>query len=150
MEDPNGEGGLSQGGVTYLGRLYKPTSLAHSSHSFFLSSLAWLSRLELCPRARGNSTIRTPSHCWISGPSHYSSVASLNRSSNDVYIPDVCRTTEVPPFVALVFIDLLDYTTLRSALVVSVDNVHAGTSFLLLVFKGMNTVAARLPYNYIE
>jgi hypothetical protein len=52
--------------------------------------------------------------------------------------------------VALVFIDLLDYTTLRSALVVSVDNVRAGTSFLLLVFKGMNTVAAPLSYNYIE
>jgi hypothetical protein len=74
----------------------------------------------------------------------------LDQSLDDVYIPDMCRTSEVPPFVALVFIDMFDYTTMRSASVVSIDNVHAGSSFLFLVFKGMNTVAAPLPYNYIE
>jgi hypothetical protein len=56
----------------------------------------------------------------------------------------------VLPFVALVFIDLFDYTTLRSASAVSIVNVHAGTSFLLLVFKGMNTIATPFPYICIE
>jgi hypothetical protein len=65
-------------------------------------------------------------------------------------LPDVRRTTEVLPFVALVFIDPFDYMTLRSALIVSIDNVHAGTSFLFSVFKGMNTVATLLLYNYVE
>jgi hypothetical protein len=52
--------------------------------------------------------------------------------------------------VALVFIDLFDYMTLRSALVGFIDNVCAGTYFPLSVFKGMNTIATPLPYNYIE
>jgi hypothetical protein len=56
----------------------------------------------------------------------------------------------VLPFVALVFIDPFDYMTLRSASVVSIDNVCAGSSFALSVFKGMNTIANPLPYNYIE
>jgi hypothetical protein len=50
----------------------------------------------------------------------------------------------------LIFIDLFDYMTLSSASVVFIDNVCAGTYFPLSVFKGMNTVAASLPYNYIE
>jgi hypothetical protein len=62
----------------------------------------------------------------------------------------MCRTAEVPPIVALVFIDLFDYTALRSASVVFIDNVCAGTSFPLSVFKDMNTVAAPLPFNYVE
>jgi hypothetical protein len=74
----------------------------------------------------------------------------LDQSPGDVYTPDVCRTAKVLPFVALVFIDLFDYTTLRSALAVSIVNVHAGTSFLLLVFKGMNTIATPFPYICIE
>jgi hypothetical protein len=51
--------------------------------------------------------------------------------------------------VVLVFIDLFDYMTLRSASVVFFDNVHAGTFPTLLVFKGMNTIATSLPYNYV-
>jgi hypothetical protein len=51
---------------------------------------------------------------------------------------------------ALAFIDLFDYMTLRSASVVSIDNVHAGTSFSLSVFSGMNTATTLLPYNYVE
>jgi hypothetical protein len=39
---------------------------------------------------------------------------------------------------------------LRSASGVFIKNVCAGTYFPLSVFKGMNTVAAPLPYNYIE
>jgi hypothetical protein len=62
----------------------------------------------------------------------------------------MCRTAEVLPFVELVFIDMFNYMTLRSALVVSIDSVHAGMSFLLSVFKGMNTTAAPLPYNCVE
>jgi hypothetical protein len=64
--------------------------------------------------------------------------------------PSMCRTMEVPPIVALVFIDPFDYTALRSTSVVSIDNVRAGTSFPLLIFKGMNIVTAPFPYNYIE
>jgi hypothetical protein len=56
----------------------------------------------------------------------------------------------VLPFVALVFIDLFDYTTMRSASVVSIDNVRARTSFALSVFKGVNTTVAPLPYISIE
>jgi hypothetical protein len=53
--------------------------------------------------------------------------------------------------VTLVFIDLFDYIPLRSASVVFIDNIRAGTSFPLLIFKDMNTVvAAPLPYNYVE
>jgi hypothetical protein len=52
--------------------------------------------------------------------------------------------------VALVFIDLFDYTFLRLASVFFIDNVCAGTYFPLLVFKGMNTTTAPLSYNYIE
>jgi hypothetical protein len=50
---------------------------------------------------------------------------------------------------ALLFVDLYDYMTLRSASMVFIINVCAGTYFPLSVFKGMNTVAALLPYNYI-
>jgi hypothetical protein len=57
---------------------------------------------------------------------------------------------EVLPFVVLVFIDLFDYTTMRSALVVSIDNVCAGTTFTLSVFKGMNTTVTPLSYICIE
>jgi hypothetical protein len=74
----------------------------------------------------------------------------LDRSLKDVYTPDMCRTAEVLPFVALVFIDLFDYTILRSASVVFLDNVRAGTSFPLSVFKVMNTIATPLPYICIE
>jgi hypothetical protein len=74
----------------------------------------------------------------------------LDLSPGDVYTSDVCRTVDVLPFVALVFIDLFDYTTLRSASVVSINNVRAGTSFLLSVFKGMNTNIALLPYIYVK
>jgi hypothetical protein len=73
--------------------------------------------------------------CWISGLSPSSSAASLDRRPGDVYTLDVCRTAEVLPFVALVFIDMFDYTTLRSASVVSIDNVCVGTSFQLSVLK---------------
>jgi hypothetical protein len=52
--------------------------------------------------------------------------------------------------VALVFIVLFDYMTLRSASVVFFDNIRAGTFLVLSVFKGMNTVATLLPYNYVE
>jgi hypothetical protein len=52
--------------------------------------------------------------------------------------------------VALVFIDLFDYTTLRSAPIVFIDIVHAETTFPLSVFKGMNITAALLPYICIE
>jgi hypothetical protein len=51
---------------------------------------------------------------------------------------------------ALVFIDLFDYTTLTSASIVFFDKVCVGMYFPLSVFKGMNTIAASLPYNYIE
>ena len=44
---------------------------------------------------RGSSTLRTPSRCWISGPSLSSSAALLDRSPEDVYTPYVCRTAEV-------------------------------------------------------
>jgi hypothetical protein len=57
---------------------------------------------------------------------------------------------EVLPIVELFFINLFDYMTLRSALVVSIDNIHVGMSFPLSVFKGMNTIATLLPYSYIE
>jgi hypothetical protein len=57
---------------------------------------------------------------------------------------------EVLPFVALVFIDLFDYTTLWLASVVFIDNIRAGTCFPLLVFKGVNTIAALLHYNYVQ
>jgi hypothetical protein len=57
---------------------------------------------------------------------------------------------EVLPFVAPVFVEPFDYTTLRSALAIFTDNVHAGTTFPLPVFKGMNNVAASLPYICIE
>jgi hypothetical protein len=40
-----------------------------------------------------------------------------------VYTLDVCRTAKALPLVALGFIDLLDYTTISSASVVSIDNV---------------------------
>jgi hypothetical protein len=53
---------------------------------------------------------------------------------------------EVLPFVAPVFVELFDYMTLRSASIVFIDIVHAGTTFPLSVFKGMNTVATPLPY----
>jgi hypothetical protein len=51
---------------------------------------------------------------------------------------------------ALVFVEPFDYKTLRSASVVFTNNVHAGTTFPLPVFKGMNNVAALLPYICIE
>jgi hypothetical protein len=56
----------------------------------------------------------------------------------------------VLPFVAPVFVEPFDYTTLRSASAIFTDNVHAGTTFPLPVFKGMNNVAALLPYICIE
>jgi hypothetical protein len=56
----------------------------------------------------------------------------------------------VPKYVALVFIDLFNYTTMRSVSVVSVDNVRVETSLPLSFFKGMNTTTAPFPYNYIE
>jgi hypothetical protein len=56
----------------------------------------------------------------------------------------------VVPFVALVFIDLFDYTILRSASIVFIDIVRAETTFPLSVFKGMNIIAALLPYICIE
>jgi hypothetical protein len=63
----------------------------------------------------------------------------------------MCRTAEVTPIVTIVFIDMFDYIALRSASVVFIDNVRAGTSFPLSIFKDMNTiVAAPLPYNYVE
>jgi hypothetical protein len=130
--------------------LYKSTPLADSFNFSILSSLAWLPRLESCPRVRGNSTSRTPSRYRISGPSPSSSVALLDQSPKDVYTPYVCNPFEVPHLVVLVFIDLFVYTTLRSALVVFFDKVCAETYFPLLVFKGMNIVTAPLPYNYIE
>jgi hypothetical protein len=74
----------------------------------------------------------------------------LDPSLGDVYTPNVCRTADMLPFVALVFIDLFDYTTLRSASLASINNVRAGTSFLLSVFKGMNTIIAPLPYIYVK
>jgi hypothetical protein len=80
--------------------------------------------------------------CWISSPSPYSFAASLDRSPGDVYTLDVCRAAEVLPFVVPVFVELIDYMTLKSALVVFADNVHAGTSFPLLVFKGMRSSVA--------
>jgi hypothetical protein len=89
------------------------------------------------------------SHCWIAALSLSSSAAWLYRSPEDVYTPNMCRTTEVLPFVAPIFVELFDYTTLRSASVVFIDNVHAGMTFLLSVFNGMNTVATLLPYIYI-
>jgi hypothetical protein len=55
----------------------------------------------------------------------------------------------VPPLVVLVFIDLFDYMTLRSASVVFFNNVRMGMFLALSVFKGMNTIAAPLPYNYV-
>jgi hypothetical protein len=72
---------------------------------------------------------------WISGLSLSSSVAWLDRSLEDIYTPDMCRTAEVLPFVAIVFIGLFDYSTLRSALVVFIDNVHERTSSSLLSSK---------------
>jgi hypothetical protein len=70
--------------------------------------------------------------------------------TDDVYTLDVCRTTAVPPVVVLVFIDLFDYTTLRSASLVFIDNICAGTFPIFSVFKGMNSIATLLPYNYVE
>jgi hypothetical protein len=75
-----------------------------SSHKS-LSPLAWLPCLELCSRDRGSYTSLTPLHCWIFGLSSSSSAALLDRSPGDVHTPYVGRTTEVLPFVALVFID---------------------------------------------
>jgi hypothetical protein len=77
--------------------------------------------------------------CFFAGP-----------EPGDVYTSDVCRSADVLPFVALVFIDLFDYMTLRSASVVSIKNVRAVTSFLLSIFKGMNTSIAPLPYIYVK
>jgi hypothetical protein len=57
---------------------------------------------------------------------------------------------ELPPIMALVFVDPFDYTTLRSVSVVFIDNVRAGTFPVLSVFKGVNTTTASLPCNYIE
>jgi hypothetical protein len=62
----------------------------------------------------------------------------------------MCRTTEVPPFVVIVFIVLFDYTTWRLASVFFFDNVRAGTFPTLSAFKGMNIIATPLPYNYVE
>jgi hypothetical protein len=62
----------------------------------------------------------------------------------------MCKTEEVPPLVVLVFIDLFDYMTLRLASIVFFENVHAGMFPALSVFKGMNTVAPPLFYNYVE
>jgi hypothetical protein len=45
-----------------------------------------------------------------------------------------------------VFVELIECTTLMSALVVFIDNIHAGRTFPLPVFKGMNTAAPLLPY----
>jgi hypothetical protein len=70
----------------------------------------------------------------------------LDRNPGVVYTPDVCRAAEVLPFAAPVFIDLFDYTTLRSVSVVFTGNVHAGTLFPLPVFMGMNIVAPLLHY----
>jgi hypothetical protein len=70
---------------------FPQASLAHSSHSPILSFLAWLPRLELCPRARGNSFHRMLSRCWISSLNSSYSATSLDRSLNDIYITDVCN-----------------------------------------------------------
>jgi hypothetical protein len=78
-----------------------------------------------------------------------SSAASLDRSPDDVYTPDVCNTSEALPLVALGFIESFDYTTLRLASVVSIDNVVQNV-FSLSVFKGMNTIATPLLYNYVK
>jgi hypothetical protein len=107
-------------------------------HPHLLSSLAWLPRLELCPRARGNSTLRTLSHWWISGLSSSSSVASLDWILYDVYTPYVCNTAEVLPL-----------EELRSAWLTP-STMFMRNVFPLSVFKGMNTAIAPLPYNYIE
>jgi hypothetical protein len=69
---------------------------------------------------------------------------------DDVYTPDVRRTTKVPPIVALVFVDVFDYMTLTSALLVFNNNVRAGTLPAFSVFKSMNTITALFPYNYVE
>jgi hypothetical protein len=85
-------GGLYRGGATYPSLLYNPLEpLAHSSYFPILSSLACLPRLELFPRARGNSTLRTSSRYWISILSPSSSAASLDRSLDDIYTRGVCR-----------------------------------------------------------
>jgi hypothetical protein len=53
--------------------------------------------------------------------------------------------------VVLVFFDKYDYTTLRSASVVFIDNVRAGTfPRAHSVFKGMNIVAIPLLFNYVD
>jgi hypothetical protein len=57
----------------------------------------------------------------------------------------MCRAAEVLPFVASVFVELFDYTTLRSASIVFTGIVRVGT-FPLSFFKGMNTIATPLPY----
>jgi uncharacterized membrane protein len=88
-----------------------------------LSSLAWLPRLELCPRARGNSIHRTLSRCWISSLSSSYSAALLDRSLSDIYITDVCNTAEALPLVAFGFIELFDYMILMLVLVVFINNV---------------------------
>jgi hypothetical protein len=85
---------LPRGGATCTLHLYKGP-LGSFIISPILSSLAWLPRLELCPRVRENSTCRTPSHYWISGPSPSSFAASLDRIPDDVYTPYVCNLSEV-------------------------------------------------------
>jgi hypothetical protein len=50
----------------------------------------------------------------------------------------------------LVLFDKYDYTTLRSASVVFIDNVRAGTFLAHSVFKGMNTIIVPLLFNYVD
>jgi hypothetical protein len=83
--------------------------------------------LESCLRVKVNSTLRTPSRCWISALSPSSSAALLDQSPEDVYTPDVCNISEVLHLRHFIFIDLFDYTTLRLASVVFIGNICART-----------------------
>jgi hypothetical protein len=92
---------------------------------------------------------QTPLRYWISGPSPSSFAALLDRSSDNVYTPYVRNSSEVLHLWYSSSPTWFDYMTLRSASVVFIDNDCAGTYFLLSVFKGMNSIIALLPYNYI-
>jgi hypothetical protein len=126
-----------------------PAPLAHSSH--LLLSSPWLGShvLESCPRVRGNSTCRTSTRCWISSSSLSSSAALLDWSPDDVYTPCMCNPSE-----ALLLRCWSSSTGTNTRIEVGFCCLHqqrlCGNVPAHSVFKGMNTTATLLPFNYID
>jgi hypothetical protein len=123
--------------------------LAHSFLSFPLFFLTWIPRLELCQRVEGNLSCWTPSRCWISSLSPSSFATMLNRISDDVYTPYVC----IPQRHRLCGAGLLRLVRLHD-LEVGFGCLHrqrsCGNVSAHSVFKGMNTVAIPLLFNYVD